>query len=84
MKSARIAYLALNGCNATARLYDAPLDLARRYQPGYQPAPIHAYASFDAANKALQEFRNEARLSFIDLGYLRPGEIPQKEEAASG
>ena len=60
------AYIAINGNNKTAKLYEQPLT-REQLIAGVQP-----YATFDAAVEALKPYHGKCANGMIDLGYVKP------------
>lgn len=60
------AYLAMNGNDATAKLYPVPLTHKQL------AAEVFPYQTFAAAEAALKEFYGKEPLGVIDLGYVKP------------
>lgn len=64
------AYLAINGNDATAKLYEKELSKEEL------AAGVLPYKTFDAAVKALTPFRSTHAIGIIDLGYVVPARAP--------
>lgn len=64
------AYLAINGNDTTAKLYEKELSKEEL------AAGVLPYKSFDAAVKALTPFRPTHAIGIIDLGYVVPARVP--------
>jgi len=69
------AYVAINGNDATAELYEVKLT-REELRAGVLP-----FRTFDAAVKALEPFRKTHAIGVVDLGYVVP--VPAPAPAAA-